>query len=83
MTDRTNAESPTTTAGAPGAPEELRARYAELRNRWPAMAAAVRTILADQPTPRLVRATARRISNEVLATADDMARRLEREKGEE
>ncbi|MFJ5155752.1 hypothetical protein ACIQCF_30110 [Streptomyces sp. NPDC088353] len=44
---------------------------------WTALRAAVREILAGQPSPHLVRTTARRIAGEIHLTADSVVKALE------
>lgn len=53
---------------------------AEARAPWIQLRDALRQILDDQPTPYLVRTTARRISAEVQLTADAVLRGREAER---
>ncbi|MEU5195225.1 hypothetical protein AB0G86_14385 [Streptomyces scabiei] len=55
-----------TTAGT----EDLRAALAATRAPWTQFREALQQILGEQPSPHLVRMTARRISGEVQLTAD-------------
>ncbi|WP_406462333.1 hypothetical protein OH768_44250 [Streptomyces sp. NBC_01622] len=50
---------------------------AEARAPWNQLREALRTILGDQPSPHLVRTTARRISAEVQMTADSVLQERE------
>ncbi|KND40099.1 hypothetical protein [Streptomyces stelliscabiei] len=56
--------------GTPAGTETLRSALAAARAPWTQLREAVQQILGEQPSPHLVRTTARRISAEVQMTAD-------------
>lgn len=74
MTERTT----TGPSGAEQAPESGVTSLDDFRAPWHALRAAVTEILAGQPTPHLVRTTARRIAGEIHLTADGVLRELEK-----
>ncbi|MDV9168729.1 hypothetical protein R6V09_01045 [Streptomyces sp. W16] len=70
---------PTDTAAGSAAGTKV-TTLAEARAPWIQFRDALRQILDDQPTPHLVRTTARRISAEVQLTADAVLRGREAER---
>lgn len=53
------------------------ARYAAVRERRATLTVVLREILAEQPTPRLVRTVAHRLANEIHLIADSIVRDME------
>lgn len=75
MTSRTPTGSPATPVAGPSRMDS--------RAVWDQFRSAVRALLADQPSPNLVRATARRITHHVLAQAEaEVAARAEQSEDE-
>ncbi|MFJ4623072.1 hypothetical protein [Streptomyces sp. NPDC088812] len=66
----TNHQPTAPTAGTPAGTDTPSSALAAARAPWAQLREAVRQILDEQPSPHLVRTTARRISAEVQMTAD-------------